>query len=448
MTAKDLENVTEYDYIIVGTGTAGCILANRLSADPNTKVLAIEAGHSDLKQLMSRIPAGLSRLFRTPADWNFTTTAQLDASGRQLDWPRGKMIGGCSSINAMMYTTGAPDDYDEWERLGNAGWSYNDVKSYMRKAEKFRQPDDPERQISSEDLAQHGQAGVWDVGYNDAAQISHVFLDACDAVGVTKTRDINTDRGILGATSVQTFINAKGERSSTAVAYLTADVVRRPNLKIASGQTVTRVIFDTSGPQPRAVGVEMASSKLTPLRYLAKAKKEVLLCGGSIGTPQLLKISGVGPAQELRDHNIPVVKELTGVGENLMDHLTYNGIVFKTDPSVSFHYLLDPIKSLPAMFRWLRSGTGPMTSQACNSFAFVRTADRDDAPPNLKADDYSSGPNSADLELITMSLCFTDQGKFTAPLEDVRFPHRRCPLFALTDPGIGLQHVDGDQSQT
>jgi choline dehydrogenase len=358
-TAESLEEVVEYDYIIVGTGTAGCVLASRLTEDSAITVLAIEAGDSDAKQLMSRIPAGLTKLWKSPVDWCFSTTAQPECGGRKLEWPRGKMIGGSSSLNAMMYNKGAPDDYDEWERLGNKGWAYKDVAPYLKKAEHFHQPkDEDERKLGVEDLAQHGRSGPWNITYPSQAEITKIFPDACAAVGIPKTPDVNTDRGILGATAVQTFIDSSGQRASTAAAYLTADVLQRSNLKIASRQHVTRVIFDSSGSHPRAVGVEMAASKASPLRYLAKAKKEVLLCAGSIGTPQLLKLSGVGPAEELKQHQIPLVHELAGVGENLMDHMAFHGVTFKTEANDSLHYLQDPIQSIPEVIKWLRDGTG------------------------------------------------------------------------------------------
>lgn len=330
------------------------------------------------------------------------------------------MIGGCSSANAMMYNKGSPDDYDEWERLGNKGWAYKDLAPYLKKSEKFNQPqDDDPRKLGGDDLAQHGQDGPWNITYPVQVGVAKVFPDACDSIGISKTPDVNTDRGMLGATPVQTFIDTKGQRSSAAVAYLTADVIQRPNLKIASGQSVTRIIFDESGSQPRAVGVEMAASKSSPLRYLAKARKEVLLCAGSVGTPHLLKLSGVGPAEELKEHGISIVKAMPGVGENLMDHIVFHGLTFKTDKSASAHYLQDPVASLPGAVQWFRDGTGPMASQACDSFAFVRSADRDDAPSNLKSNNRTSGKKSADLELICMSLCFTAHGKWVAPQTDV-----------------------------
>jgi choline dehydrogenase len=358
-TVESLEEVVEYDYIIVGTGTAGCVLANRLTEESDITILAIEAGESDAKQIMSRIPAGLTKLWRSPVDWNFLTTAQPACDGRKLEWPRGKMIGGCSSINAMMYNKGAPDDYDEWERLGSKGWAYKDVAPYLKKAENFRQPKNgDERKLSAEDLAQHGRGGPWEISYSCQGEVTKVFPDACAAVGIPKASDVNTDRGILGATAVQTFIDSSGQRASSATAYLTADVVMRPNLKIASGQNVTRIIFDTDGSQPRAAGVEMAASVTSSVRYLAKARKEILLCAGSIGTPQLLKLSGIGPAEELKEYGIPVVKELSGVGENLMDHMAFHGVTFKTDKDVSLHYLQDTMATLPSLFQWMRDGTG------------------------------------------------------------------------------------------
>ncbi|KAF2420130.1 alcohol oxidase [Tothia fuscella] len=416
-STKDLEDVREYDYIIIGTGTAGCVLASRLTEDPSTTVLAIEAGDSDAKQLFSRIPAGVTKLWHSPIlDWRFYTTPQPHCNNRKLKWPRGKMIGGCSSNNAMMYNKGAPGDYDEWERLGNKGWSYKNMYPYLKKAEKFHQPPEGDiRRLPEEDYAQHGQDGVWSVRYPVQAEVTTVFPDACDEVGIPKVADINTERGMLGATAVQTFIDMKGQRSSAAVAYLRADVVQRPNLKIASGQVVTKTIFDTSGPKPRAMGVEMASSKLSPIRYLARAKEEVLVCAGAIGTPHLLKLSGIGAKEELEQYDIPLVKELPGVGENLMDHMAFHGVTFKTDPTYSIHFLQDPIKNVPAIIQWLRDGTGPMAGQASDSFAFLRACDREDAPASVRANDRASDKDSPDMELIAMSLCFSQHGKWVAP---------------------------------
>jgi len=411
--AKDLENVREYDYVIIGTGTAGCVLANRLTEDAGSTVLAIEAGHSDLKQLFSRIPAGFGRLFGTAADWNFYTEKDAGCNGRKLYWPRGKMLGGCSSINAMIYNKGAPADYDEWEALGNKGWAYKTVSKYMKKCETF---DHSERSaLTQTEISEHGNSGPWKTGYSHLAPLSKLFIEACQAVGISATPDWNTSKGMVGASQFQTFIDPQGQRSSTAVAYLTENVARRPNLSIATGQTVTKIIFDNSSGKPRAVGVEMAASSVSPVRYIVKAKKEVILAAGAIGTPHVLKLSGVGPSSELKQHGIPVVKDSPGVGANLADHLC--GIVCFETKAKSMQYLFHPTKSLPALIEWIRFGKGAMTSNAAESGAFIRVADREDAPESLKKKDLSAGPGSVDLELLIGPLSYIEHGKQIAPMD-------------------------------
>ncbi|KAF7194131.1 Choline dehydrogenase, mitochondrial [Pseudocercospora fuligena] len=410
-STKDLQNAREYDYVIIGGGTAGCVLANRLSEDPNTTVLVIEAGHSDLKQIFSRIPAGFGRLFGTLADWNFYTEKDKGCNDRKLFWPRGKMLGGCSAINAMIYNKGPAEDYDEWESLGNAGWGWNSVSKYAKKAEAFQHG--PHSALTSQELAEHGRSGPWQTGYTVFAPLCKVFLDACEAVGIPKIRDFNTSKGMIGASQFQTFIDAKGQRSSTAVAYLTKEVASRPNLSIATGQIVTKILFDTSGAKPRAVGVEMGSTKISPVRYVVKAKKEVILSAGAVQSPQILKLSGIGPPAELRKYGIPTIKTLMGVGENLADHLC--GIMVFESKQKSYQYLVDSLKSLPALIEWMRFGTGPMTSNIGEAGCFVRVADRPDAPESLRNNDLSSGPNAPDLELLIGPLAYIAHGKVVAP---------------------------------
>ena len=219
---------------------------------------------------------------------------------------------------------------------------------------------------------------------------------------------------MIGASQFQTFIDNKGQRSSTAVAYLTEKVASRKNLSIATGQVVTKIIFDTTGAEPRAVGVEMASSKASPVRYIVKAKKEVLLSAGAVASPQLLKLSGIGPAAELKKHNIPVIKDVPAVGENLVDHLC--GITCFESKQPSLQYLFHPVKSLPALIEWLRYGTGAMTTNAGESGCFVRTADREDAPESLRKNDLSSGGNAPDLELLIGPLSYIDHGRTVADM--------------------------------
>lgn len=316
------------------------------------------------------------------------------------------MLGGCSSINAMIANKGSPDDFDEWERLGNPGWGFKDVEPFMKKAECFH---GSTNELSSEEVAQHGKSGPWQIGYSHWSLFGPRFLDACAAQGIPKVRDINSNAGINGATRLQTFIDSKGQRSSAAVAYLTKDVASRSNLKIAVGQTVTRIIFNNDGPNPKAVGVEMASSSGAPVKYIARAKREVLLCAGAVHTPQILKLSGIGPAKELLSHRIELIKDVSAVGANLADHL-YSNFVVKVTKGLSLQFMADDLLSLPALIQWLRTGTGPMTSNIAESAAFLRTVDREDAPASLRRNDLSSGKTSADLEILYGPVVFANHG--------------------------------------
>ncbi|EME41797.1 hypothetical protein DOTSEDRAFT_177153 [Dothistroma septosporum NZE10] len=410
VSIEDLKTARSYDYVVIGGGTAGCVLANRLTEDPNTTVLVVEAGHSDLKQIFSRIPAGFGRLFSTAADWAFYTKRDKGCNDRQLFWPRGKMLGGCSAINAMVYNKGAAEDYDEWERLGNKGWGWRTVGEYSRKAEGFQTSG--RSTLSAEDLVDHGRSGPWQTGYCGMESLCSVFLDACEAVGIPKITDFNSRKGMLGASQFQTFIDSKGQRSSIAVAYLTKDVAKRPNLSIATGQIVTKIIFDKSGPKPRAAGIEMAASKISPIRYIVKARKEVILSAGAVQSPQILKLSGIGPASELKAHNVPLIKDIPGVGGNLADHLC--GIMVFESREKSLQYLVDTVKGIPALIQWLRHGTGPMTTNVAEAGCFLNVARQKDCPPALQHGDRSSHPSAPDLELLVGPLAYINHGKTVA----------------------------------
>ncbi|KAK4958807.1 hypothetical protein LTR10_003604 [Elasticomyces elasticus] len=433
-SAKDLSVVVEYDYIIVGGGTAGCVLASRLSENPDVTVLVVEAGHSDLKYLMARVPVGGGQLMLSgAANWDYRTEAEPFMDGQKMWWPRGRLLGGSSSINMLCYNKGSPDDYDEWKSLGNEGWGYDIMKHYLRKAECLTPSDtDP---LTEKELEQHGRIGLWQIRYGDTADLTrkiatklesseseqHVskladdLMDSCAAVGIPKVSDLNSAAGCLGTSIFQRTIDGKGHRSSAATAYITSEVATRTNLRIAVGQTVTQIIFDTSGKEPRAVGVEMAASPSSPVRYLAKAKHEVVLSAGAIATPQLLMLSGVGPADELQKHNIPLVANVPGVGANVSDHLMV-AMIFKSKMA-SLQYLLSPIKSLPALLEWLRFGTGPMTTNVGEGACFFRSADRPDAPTELKKNDETSGKTSPDIEIVFGSAAFMNHGLKTAPVD-------------------------------
>ncbi|KAK3619088.1 hypothetical protein LTR56_024246 [Elasticomyces elasticus] len=408
-SARDLSGVVEYDYIIVGGGTAGCVLGSRLSEEPDVTVLVVEAGHSDLKYLMARIPVGGGQLMLSgAANWDYRTEAEPFMDGQKMWWPRGRLLGGSSSINMLCYNKGSPDDYDEWKSLGNEGWGYDIMKHYLRKAECLTPSDtDP---LTEKELEQHGRTGPWQIKYGDTADLTRKI-----AVGIPKVSDLNSAAGCLGTSIFQRTIDGKGHRSSAATAYITSEVATRTNLRIAVGQTVTQIIFDTSGKEPRAVGVEMAASPSSPVRYLAKAKHEVVLSAGAIATPQLLMLSGVGPADELQKHNIPLVANVPSVGANVSDHLMV-AMIFKSKMA-SLQYLLSPIKSLPALLEWLRFGTGPMTTNVGEGACFFRSADRPDAPTELKKNDETSGKTSPDIEIVFGSAAFMNHGFKTAPVD-------------------------------
>lgn len=322
----------------------------------------------------------------------------------------------------MIYNKGSPEDYDEWEKLGNEGWGWKSVSQYSTKAEGFQQTSRSSA-LTATDLADHGRNGPWQVGFASFTDLSKAFVKGCEAVGIPRIRDFNSHKGMIGASQFQTFIDTKGQRSSTAVAYLTKDVVSRPNLSIATGQIVTKIIFDTSSPTPRAVGVEMSASKASPIRYVVKAKKEVLLAAGAVQSPQILKLSGIGPAAELKQHSIKVIKSIQGVGQNLADHLC--GFLVFESKEKSLQYLVDSVKSFPALIEWMRYGTGAMTTNVGESGCFIRTADREDAPESLRNNDLASGPNAPDLELLGGPLAYINHGKTVAPSTNVRYCRRR-----------------------
>jgi choline dehydrogenase len=291
-----------YDYIIVGAGSAGCVLANRLSEDPSVRVLLLEAGPRDWHPFI-HMPAGLAKLVnKKGVNWNYDTAPVPTLGNRRLWWPRGKVLGGSSSINAMCYIRGVPRDYDEWAELGADGWGWNDALPYFKRAEGNTRGTD----------ALHGGDGplkVSDLRY--ANPLSGVFVDAAIQAGHARNADFNGARqegfGLYQVTQ------ANGARCSTATAYLDP-VKSRPNLKVITGALARRVTFERG----HASGVVYTVGARA---FCEGAAREVLLCGGAVNSPQLLMLSGIGPAAHLRQLGIEVLADLRGVGGNLQDHL-------------------------------------------------------------------------------------------------------------------------------
>jgi choline dehydrogenase len=291
-----------FDYIIVGAGSAGCVLANRLTASGRHRVLLLEAGGHD-RHLWIHIPLGYGKLFADPrVNWLYSTEPEPELHNRQVIQPRGKVLGGSSSINGLLYLRGQPADYDHWRQLGNKGWSFDDVLPYFRKAE---------HQERGEDKL-HGVGGPLAVSnVCEPHTLCEAFIDAAQQAGFPRNDDFNGQTQ-EGAGYFQ--LTAKnGRRWSTARGYL-REARRRGNLKVVTNALANRILFEGR----RAVGIEYRRDGSS---FVAHAAGEVILAGGAFNSPQLMQLSGVGPAKLLRSHGIDVVADIAGVGEDLQDHL-------------------------------------------------------------------------------------------------------------------------------
>jgi choline dehydrogenase len=337
-----------YDYIIVGAGSAGCVLANRLTEDPATTVLLLEAGGPDEAQEI-HIPAAFSGLFKSPLDWAYETEEQPHLNNRKLYWPRGKVLGGSSSINAMVYMRGNRRDYDHWSALGNQGWSYAEVLPYFKKAE------NAERGVSD----YHGTGGPLNVtDHRTLNPLSRAFVEAGLEAGIPLTTDFNgAEQDGVGFYQVT---QRQGLRHSAAVGYV-HPILGRPNLTLQTNALVTNVLFQGT----RAVGVAYVHNGE---KQQVTANKEVILSGGSINSPQLLMLSGIGPAHHLEALGIPLVADLPGVGQNLQDHPAIVVLYASTQPISLAH-----AQSPENLQDFIDNKRGPLTSNVAEGGAFVRT---------------------------------------------------------------------------
>ncbi|KAF8527456.1 GMC oxidoreductase [Hysterangium stoloniferum] len=395
------DDISEYDFVVIGGGTAGCVVASRLSEEPGVHVLLLEAGRSSRDLLASRIPIAFPHNMRTENDYNLWTEPQINAKGAQKLWPRG-MFHHCS-----------PTDYDQWAALGNDGWSYKDILPYFYKLEHYIPPTTDGSDFPKMDPAMRGRDGPVKVGFwGYFAKSSAKWLQACVNVGVPYTDDVNSPRGTLGVTRVMTYIDPTGKRVNTETAYLTPEVLARPNLKVVVNSQVTRILFDAkSGSNPRAVGVEFARNS-QGARYQVRVWREVVLCAGAIHSPHILMLSGVGPGKHLTEHGISVVRDLPGVGQRLQDHAAV-GAQVTVKPGYSILSSVGNLgfKSMFAYLTWKLFGRGPMTSNIGEVAAFMKTSDDIFPKDSYLIKDEASGPGGPNLETIFLPVDFSNHGK-------------------------------------
>ena len=343
-----------FDYIIVGAGSAGCVLANRLSADPNIHVLLIEAGGRD-SHMMIHMPAGIPALLGkpNPFNWYYETEGQLQLNNRRLYWPRGRGWGGSSSINGMIYIRGNARDYDRWRQLGCEGWSFADVLPYFKRAECNENGSD----------AFHGSEGPLHVSNGRSLNpLFRTFVRAGRDAGHPTTGDFNGFQQ-EGFGPYQLTIH-EGRRWSASSAYL-HPVLERKNLTIESHAHVSRVLFEGK----RAIGIEYVQKKQM---QQARATREVILSGGAVNTPQLLMLSGIGDGDLLTRFGIGVLQELKGVGQNLQDHLDCS-IQYECTQPITFYSQSNPLSAAKTGLQYLLFRSGLATGQGLESGAFLKS---------------------------------------------------------------------------
>ena len=353
---------SRHDYVIVGAGSAGCVLANRLSARGSLRVLLLEAGGADSSPYI-QMPAGLARLVGNPRiDWRYYTEPEPELLGRRLYWPRGRVLGGSSSINAMCYTRGHPRDYDEWAALAGDAWSYAQVLPWFLRSEDQARGAGPYHGVG-------GPLSVEDLRFRNP--LSAVFVAAGVACGLAPNPDFNGP--LQAGVGFYQVTQRNGRRCSSARAYL-RPALPRPNLEVRTDCLATRILFSGT----RAEGIEYRRNGEL---HRARAEREVLLAAGAVASPQLLMLSGVGPAAQLRKLGIPVLADAADVGGNLQDHLDFCTLAKCTRPIT---YDFSAWQEAAVGLRYFLTHSGPGVSNIAESGGFARSALAADERPDLQ----------------------------------------------------------------
>src|SRR5437870_3274208 len=380
------------DYVVVGAGSAGCVVASRLSED-GARVVLLEAGPPD-RDIWIHIPAGVLRVLNNAKiNWNYLSKGEPGTAGRMLQWPRGKTLGGTSSINGMLYVRGNPADYDGWAQMGCRGWTYDEVLPFFRKSETYRGNGDPEYR------SRGGPLIVED--YRTILDLTHHFVEAAQQAGFPLTPDYNgkTQEGVA-----YSQMTRRGRlRGSTARTFL-AQARGRANLRVETDAIVTRLLFDGR----RCTGVAFRQNGA---EQQVQAAREVILCGGAVNSPHVLQISGVGPAEHLRQIGVPVVHDLPGVGANLNDHYVVR-VSHRVQGAVTINQLARGLRLAREAVRWATVGNGALTFGVTSAMVFCRSRE---------------GLSSPDLQLLFTPASYA-QGVFRQLEREPGMTVAVCPV--------------------